>query len=198
MDVKETLNNWKAQAELFNLQLQLGKKEAEIAFEDKKKEMAEWLDDVRDEIKDWQKEGKEDLSKVKAKVEDLQLQLALKKADSLDQLKANQKKLNNGFHELKYELNKAMEGGKENLQKWAALTEDTIDQYHTRFDLFKVQLSFALEDGEDKLEEKQKELTKKIAEYKQKLEELEDKGDLKWDNFKKEIGSAWEHVKKAF
>ena len=198
MNVKEKLNDWKSQAELFKLQLLLGKKEAEVAFEEKKKEMAEWLDDVRDEIKDWQKEGKEDLSKVKAKVEDLQVQLALKKADSLDQLKANQKKLNNGFHELKYELNKAMEGGKENLQKWATITEDTIDQYHTRFDLFKVQLSFALEDGEDKLEEKQKELTKKIAEYKQKLEELEDKGDLKWDNFKKEIGSAWEHVKKAF
>ena len=32
MNVKETLNNWKAQAELFNLQLRLGKKEAEIAF----------------------------------------------------------------------------------------------------------------------------------------------------------------------
>ena len=69
---------------------------------------------------------------------------------------------------------------------------------HTRFDLFKVQLSFALANGEEKLEEKQKELKRKIAEYKMKLEELEDRGDLKWDNFKKEISSAWEHVKKAF
>ncbi|MFT6166529.1 MAG: gas vesicle protein [Vicingaceae bacterium] len=198
MDVKEKLNDWKSQAELFKQQLLLEKNEAEVAFEEKKEEMAEWLDDVRDDIKDWQKEGQEDLSKLKAKVEDLQVQLALKKADSLDQLKANQKKLNNGFRELKYELNKAMEDGKESLQKWAALTEDTIDQYHTRFDLFKVQLSFALEDGEEKLEEKQKELTQKIAEFKQKLEKLEDQGDLKWDNFKKEIGSAWEHVKKAF
>jgi len=53
MNVKETLNNWKAQAELFNLQLQLGKKEAEIAFEEKKQEMSHWLDEVRDDIKDW-------------------------------------------------------------------------------------------------------------------------------------------------
>jgi len=198
MDIKETLNNWKAQAELFNLQLQLGKKEAEIAFEDKKQEMSHWLDEVQDDIKDWQKEGQEDLSKLKTKVEGLQVQLALKKADSLDQLKDNQKKLNNGFNELKYELNKSIEGGKGNLKKWADATEDTVDRYHTRFDLFKVQLSFALADGEEKLEEKQKELKHKIAEYKHKLEELEDQGDLKWDNFKKEIGSAWEHVKKSF
>ncbi|MDC1451062.1 hypothetical protein N8371_01415 [Vicingaceae bacterium] len=53
-------------------------------------------------------------------------------------------------------------------------------------------------DGEEKLEEKQKELKHKIVEYKQKLEELEDQGYLKWDNFKKEIGSAWDYVKKAF
>ena len=99
---------------------------------------------------------------------------------------------------MKYELNKSIEDCKENLKKWADATEDTLDQYHTRFDLFKVQLSFALADGEEKLEEKQKELKRKIAEYKMKLEELEDRGDLKWDNFKKEISSAWEHVKKAF
>ena len=89
----------------------MSKKEAEIDFEDKKQEMSHWLDEVGDDIKDWQKERKkesqEDLSKLKTKVEGLQVPLALKKADSLDQLKDNQKKLNNNFHELKYELNKS-------------------------------------------------------------------------------------------
>ncbi|MDB4061628.1 hypothetical protein N8371_01420 [Vicingaceae bacterium] len=53
--------------------------------------MSHWLDEVRDEIKDWQKSGQENLSKLKRKVEGLQVQLALKKADGLDQLKDNQK-----------------------------------------------------------------------------------------------------------
>ncbi|MEQ8910320.1 MAG: hypothetical protein RIC95_14065 [Vicingaceae bacterium] len=198
MDLKRKLNDWKSQAESLKLQMHLGKKEAEDAFEEKKKEMSDWLDEVSDDIKDLQKESQEDLRGLRSKVESLQLQLALKKADSLDQLKENQKTINNGFNDLKYELNKSIENGKDNLKKWADLTEHKVDQYHSRFDLFRLQLSLGMMEGEDKFEEKRKEVVSKISEFKQKLESLENKADLKWGNFKNEIGSAWDHVKKAF
>jgi gas vesicle protein len=198
MNVKEKLNDWKSQAESLKLQMHLGKNDAKDAFEEKKKEMSKWLDEVGADIKGLQKEGQEDLKDLKSKVENLQLQLALKKADSLDQLKENQKKLNDGFNDVKYELNKSIENGKDSLKKWADSTEHKVDQYHSRFDLFKLQLSLGMMEGEEKMEEKRKEVVNKISEFKQQLEGLEDKADLKWDNFKNEIGSAWDHVKKAF
>ena len=37
----------------------------------------------------------------------------------------------------------------------------------------------------------------KISEYKNSLENLESKIDLKWGNLKKEIGSTWDDIKKA-
>jgi len=168
MEIKEKLNDWKAQAEVLKLQMHLGKKEAEIAFEEKKKEMSTWLDEVGDDIKDLQEDGQEELSDLKSKVENLKLQLALKKADSLDQLKDNQKKLNKGFEDVKYELTKNMENGKENLKKWADSTEHKVDQYHSKFDLFRLQLNLAMMDGEDKFEEKRKEVVGKISEFKRK------------------------------
>jgi hypothetical protein len=198
MEIKEKLNGWKSQAESLKLQMHLGKKDAKDAFEEKKKEMSKWLDGVGSDIKDLQKESEEDFSILKSKVEILQLQLAIKKAETLSQLKENQKRLNDGFNEVKVELKKSVAGGKENLMIWADLTEDKIDQYQTRFDLFKLQLSLAMMDGEEMMEEKRKEVLGKISEYKKKLESLENQTELKWNDFKKEIGSAWEHVKKAF
>jgi gas vesicle protein len=198
MDVKEKLKEWKSQAESLKLQMHLGKKDAADAFEEKKEEMSKWLDEVGNDIKGLQKEGQEDLIDLRSKVENLQLQLALKKADSLDQLKTNQKKLNNSFNDVKYELNKNIESGKESLKKWADLTEHKIDQYHSRFDLFKLQLSLAMMEGEEEVEEKRKKVVSKISDYKQSLENLENETELKWSYFKKEIGAAWDHVKNAF
>ncbi|MFB1021878.1 MAG: hypothetical protein QMC40_03860 [Vicingaceae bacterium] len=41
MDVKQKLKDWKIQTELLKMQMLLGKKETEIAFEGKKKEMSQ-------------------------------------------------------------------------------------------------------------------------------------------------------------
>ncbi len=198
MNLKEKLNDWKSQAESLKLQMQLGKKEAEDAFEEKKKEMSDWLDDVSEDLNELKKDGEESLSDLKSKIENLKVQLALGKAESMDKLKENQKKLNDSFNEVKYELGKSIKDGKENVKTWADQTEHKIDQYHTRFDLFKLQLNLAKMEGEEKFDEKRKEVSHKISEFKKSLENLDNRTDEKWDHFKKEIGSAWGHVKNAF
>jgi gas vesicle protein len=195
MDVKQKLKDWKIQAELLKMQMLLGKKETEIAFEEKKKETSQWLNGISEDIKSLQRAGQENLFSLKSKVEDLQMQLSLKEVDSLEQLKEHQKRLNNGLNEVKNELNNNIENGTESIKKWADVTEHKIDQYHSNFELFKLQLKM---DGEEKFEEKRSEVVNKISDYKKSLENLESQTDLKWGNFKKEIGSAWDDVKKAF
>jgi gas vesicle protein len=111
MDVKQKLKDWKIQTELLKMQMLLGKKETEIAFEGKKKEMSQWLNEISEDIKSLQRGGQEDMFSLKSKVEDLQLQLMLKKAENLDQLKEHQRRLNNGLNEVKYELNNNIENG---------------------------------------------------------------------------------------
>jgi hypothetical protein len=198
MDVKQKLKDWKIQTELLKMQMLLGKKETEIAFEGKKKEMSQWLNEISEDIKSLQRGGQEDMFSLKSKVEDLQLQLMLKKAENLDQLKEHQRRLNNGLNEVKYELNNNIENGTKSIKKWADVTEHKIDQYHSNFDLFKLQLNLAKMDGEEQFNEKRNEVVNKISEYKKSLENLESQTDLGWGNFKKEIGSGWDDVKKAF
>ena len=72
----------------------MSKKEAEIDFEDKKQEMSHWLDEVGDDIKDWQKERKpRRLEQVKNESRRLASAIGIKKSGQLRSTERQPKKV---------------------------------------------------------------------------------------------------------
>tara|TARA_B110000046_G_scaffold28052_1_gene28819 strand:- start:126332 stop:126577 length:246 start_codon:yes stop_codon:yes gene_type:complete len=76
----------------------LSKKEAEIDFEDKKQEMSHWLDEVGDDILDWQKERKKErkprrLEQVKNESRRLASAIGIKKSGQLRSTERQPKKV---------------------------------------------------------------------------------------------------------
>lgn len=67
-NARDKMGVWQTQMDIFRLQLQLGKKEAELEWETKKKQIKEKLNDIDDSIDNLRKEGSESLENFKSEI----------------------------------------------------------------------------------------------------------------------------------
>lgn len=98
-----------ATVKLEELQVQaaLGKAELSDKLEDLKKDAKTQVHQLRSEVNSFIADNQESIDKVKGKLEHLELQLALAKADTMDELKEQKKNLEKAMQELKDFLKKA-------------------------------------------------------------------------------------------
>ena len=85
--VKDHLDNLKTTFEGLNVQLHLGKADAEKAFEEQKANLRDWAVMMSSRIDLAKEMNQEQALKIKAALEDLRVQAALGKATSKDLLK---------------------------------------------------------------------------------------------------------------
>ena len=92
-----------ATTKLEELQLQtaLGKAELSDKLEEIKKDTKQNLNHYKAEVHSFVEDKKESLDHLKAKWEHLELQLALGKAETEDELKEQKKKLSSAIHDIK-------------------------------------------------------------------------------------------------
>ena len=97
MDLKETikgkLEEWKSDIESLQLTLHLGKADASDEFEKQKQNLSKWLTEAKEKLVEIKDEKATDL---KTKIEELELQAALGKAEGEDELKKQQKNIHDG------------------------------------------------------------------------------------------------------
>ncbi len=93
---------------------------------------------------------------------------------------------------------KLMGDSKKNVREIAAKADSKFDEWHTRFDLLRLQISLGAADASDEWKEKKEDLNKSIRNLESKLGEISQETEEGWTNFKGEISEAWTHVKKAF
>ena len=196
--VQEKLNNWKASAEHLNVQLHLGAEEAKDEFEKQKNKLGDWLEIQNKKLDNTKDISREKAVQIKAALEELQVQAALGKAETEDALKEQQKKLSNGIHNLKVLINKNYNRVKENTTEFTEEISETLDDYHTRFDLFRLQTHLAKMDANESWNKKKKELSAKLHDLNVNLERKKEKATEKLDDFSDEMSEAWSHIRKAF
>lgn len=198
MAVQEHLDRWKREAEELRLQSHLGKLEAEEAFEARKKELNRWLNDRKGDLKHFSNLSEAKITEIRGEIDDLALQLSLGKAEGKVALLEQQEKITKKIQGLKEELKSLGKNSKEQVGNWSQEASDTLERYEMKFDLFRLQFHLGLKDGLDILEQKKQDFSEGITHFKAKIQEIEHKGEAKWDTFKNEISEAWAHFKKAF
>jgi len=198
MGMKEKLQDWKKQAEELRLQAHLGKMEAEDAFEERKKELKNWVEDRRSDIDRMESSGSERLTEMRQDLEELRLQLALGKAEGRDAILAQQKNIQDKLRKLNENISSYSRTAKENTKDWAEKSSDKLEQFRMKFDLFRLQFHLGVKEGNDIWDEKKEDLSKAVSKFRARVDQLENKTGDKWDNFKSEISEAWDHFKKAF
>lgn len=195
---QEKLNEWKSLAELLNELLQLEAVQIKYEFENQKKNLSVWLESVNDSLHNAKDLSEEKAQKLKSSIEMLRVQAALGKAETEDDLKEQQQKISNGIQQLQMNITEAYDSSEVKIGNFAGDTADKLDNFFTRFDLFKLQFYLGKEEAKEDWEQKKKEISNLLHTINVKIAKgYEDRAE-NWDRFSDEISGAWQHIKNAF
>ena len=196
--VKDYLEDLKSTVEVLNLQLHLGRAEAEKAFEEQKANLRDWTVKMKSRVDEAEDLSEEQTEKLKIALEELRLQAALGKATTKDMLKEQQQELKKRMEKLRSDLDLVFETSQEHSDQILEELSLRLHDYQVKFDIFKLQLQLAKMEGEQELEKRKKEAAIKLQEFQQELEKRAEEASGKWENFSDEMSQAWKHVRKAF
>ena len=192
------LNDLKALKEQLNVQLHLSAKETKVEFEKQKKNLGEWLDNVSDKLNNVTELSEEKAQKLKASIQSLRVQAALGMAETDDAFKEQQHKINKGIQHLKINIEEAFKTSKEKINDFAEETDDTLTDFHTRFDLFRLQFHLGKEETKEAWEAKKKVIAADLHELEIKIDKGIAEASDKWESFSNEIVDSWKQLIKSF
>jgi hypothetical protein len=196
--VKDYLEDLKSTVERLNVQMHLGKADAEKAFEEQKANLRDWTMKMKSRVDEAEELSNEQSEKLKIALEELRLQAALGKATTKDMLKDQQHELKTRMEKLRSDLDIVFETSKEQSDELLEELSLRLHDYQVKFDIFKLQLQLAKMEGEQELDKRKKEASIKLQELQKDFEKRAEEASGKWENFSGEMSQAWKHVRKAF
>lgn len=192
------LNDWKSLAENLNILLHLETAGIKDEFENQKKSLNAWLESANSSLHIIKDLSAEKVQKLKSSIELLRVQAALGKAETEDTLKEQQQQISDGIQQLQMDIADAYDSSNVKIGNFAWETIDNLDDFHTRFDLCRLQLHLGKEEAKEDWEQKKKEISNQLQKINIKIANgYEDRAD-NWDHFSEEITKAWKHIKSAF
>ncbi|MCB0843969.1 MAG: hypothetical protein KDE26_12005 [Bacteroidetes bacterium] len=197
--MNEYLKKWNDELDDLHVDFSIDQEEVVEKFEKHKSSMREYLVDLANKIDEKAKglDVKDKADNVKAKIEELQVQLALGKAESQDAYEEQKKNLDKKLHEAQKEYEKLKSEGDEKLHHLASDFHSQAEKFKTKMDVFRLHFALGTADAKDELAEKKEELKEKLAEMKKKVEENKEKAEEKWDEFSEELSESYNHFKGA-
>ena len=184
----------KAQQEIEELAVQfsLGKAEAVDKYEEIKKEFSGKAAEWKTKIAAMKTHGEEKITKLRTLFENLELQLALGKADAKDEFEEQRKNILKAIHEVEAEIKSNPE--------W----NERINEFNVEIEKFKLKLEILKLKFELKNFDLKEDINNGISEAEKKIDQVFGKMEEKWDatkekysDFGEEISLAYSHLKKA-
>lgn len=164
--VYSVANQLKSKIEALEVQLALGKVEAEDWLEDEKKKFSAFIGKTKDAVgkaENIMEEKKEELIR---KCKELQIQLALGKAETREAFETQKSKIDIAMKNFQ----KDVQSVDKELSDIPGLLANAGGQLISKLEAFEVQFELAKAESKDILEEKKKELSDQIIKLKKKLE----------------------------
>jgi len=189
------LKNFDRELDELEVQISLGEKELEDAFEKGKTNFKSFVDEASKTV-----EGlgnTEAATNLRTKLDELRVQLALGRAEGKDAFEAQKDALDKKLNETQqaYKAWEGEAGDKANDLKGAFAHR--VEHFRTQTDMMKVQLHLGVADAKDEWEEAKKEVSTKINDMKRFLAERNEEGEKRWEEFSGEMTEAYSHIKGA-
>lgn len=187
---KERLTQMKVFLEDLQVQMALGKAEARDAFERERKNVTEYIKELKTEADKTEKNGKDQRFILKDKLLAFDEQLGKEEPASkrsYDQWKKN-------TLQAIYELELAM---KEGYGKLGFTMQTKLDTFKPKLDAFRIQLALGDFEDVEALQQPKEELMQRLSEMDEKMNK-EEKASVKIDTFAEELNQSFDHMKKAF
>lgn len=190
--ISKILKATQQEVEELAVQFSLGKAEAALKFEEIKKEFNAKSNEWKNSFVKTEEAGQDAFMKMKGKLEELQLQLSLGKAEGKELFEEQRKKIVHAIHDLQNEYRSNPEWN----EKLSEFNEE-VEKFKLKLEMLKMKFedkSFQVKEGF------QKEMLNakiEIDQFLNKAEEKFEKAGKKYSNFSKEISSVYNHLKNA-
>jgi len=194
--IDKVINGFKKAAielEEFQLQLSLGRADAQDTYETLKKEFKTHVHEAKIYFEGVINTAKEKQSQLKPAFEMLQVQLALGKAETLEIYEGQIKKIHTALSQLEIEIQK-----NESANEYYTKLQLEIEKFKIKLEILKLRYKLNSMESKIEFESKKEEFSKKLADLKEMLIKQTEKAENKWEDFKDEISEAYTNLKKVF
>ena len=188
----------KSTLEGLNLQLHLGKADAEKAFEEQKANIRDWAVRMTSRVDEAKDLNEENLTKIRGALEDLRVQASLGKANTEDLLREQQAELKKRLEQLRSDIDLVFGATREHSDEFLEDLSLRLHDYQVKFDIFKLQLQLAKMESDQEFEKRKAEVAERISEFQSEVEKRASQASDKWEQFSSEMTEAWKHIRKAF
>jgi hypothetical protein len=196
------MDKWEASATAIEAQLQLSKEQAIEELEVRKKRLNETLEGFKSEILKAKGLADEKKSEIQTMFDELQVQLALGKAEARDAFEAQKKKIQRSIATLEStvdrELDAAGQSIDESLKKAANKFIAAAIGLEAQMEALEVQFEVKKAGAKAQFEQKKGQLVAQINEYKRQLEEKKQMAVDKAATFEKELSNGMSQIEQAF
>lgn len=183
---KELFNNWKASLEELRMQFNLGKMDASEAFETQKKHLRGLIEGMKLNVDKATDMAEENAQKLRAKLDELMVQLNLGKAETKELYEEQRKKIDIALQEV-YAAGKLAYHG--NYTYMMELFDNNTKAFKTGLDIVKLQFALGKMEAKEEAEKARKEMNEKIAElqvFAEKAQQLTKENLEEWSKQMKE------------
>jgi len=180
----------KAETELDELRLKisLGKMNGADLFEDIKKELRESFHEISNEVKG---EGKEVAESVRGNVEELQLQLALGKAEALDAYEEQKKKIGEAIQMLEQNVRDS----RNVLSADAKIKiQNELEKFRLKMEILQIRYELGRLDLKDNVETKKQKFKKEFDEL---LTNVKEESSEKMEEYGTNLKNAYDALRKS-
>lgn len=168
---KQLFNNWKNSLEEMRLQFSMGKMDAADAFEKQKVHLQSMIESMKTHLDKATDIAEEHANKLRSKLEELNLQLNLGKADGKDMFEEQRKKIDLALQEVFAAGKLAYHG---NYGYMMELFENNSKAIKTGLEIAQLQLALAKMDVKEESEKARKEIQEKIVELQRSAEKAQE------------------------
>jgi len=204
--IDKKLDRWEASAIAFEAQLQQTKEQALAKLEVRKKKLNEAVEKFKSEVARTKgiSEGKKE--EIQAQFDDLQVQLALGKAEAIDAFGAQKKKIQHSIDTLEAALDRhvdlltlpARPPTDMSIEKAADKFIAAAIEYEAEADGLEAQFFMREAEAKAQFEKKKSDLMAQINEFKTQLRGKRDMAKDKAATFEKELWAGISQIKQAF
>ncbi len=173
--------------EEFQVKADKGIVEAKDKYEEIKKKFNLFIEDSESKIK----AGKEKIDDINTKFDELRVQLALGKAETIETFMEQKKQLLLTLHELEVKIKT-----NETLSRMYAFVLIEIEKFKVQLEVLEQKFDKRKEEAKISFEKGKQEFNQFIDRFKVKYSKK--KEETKWEHFQSEISEAFTHFKLAF
>lgn len=190
--VKQFATDWQKRLEELKQQFSQGKMDATDSFEKQKDNLRTLVVTLKENLDKATDVAEEKTKELKAKLEELQLQLALGKADGMDAFEIQKKKIELAMHEVYIEGKKTFNT---NFNQALQLFDNNAQAFKTGLEIVKLQFSLGKMDAKDEAEQARKAINDKMNELTEQYKNMQQTAMKSLEDFNTQMKEGYEKMK---